>query len=77
MTIMNYFLNDKVFAIRRSDLQLDCIGCAYTELNQIKLHFVKQRGIWFTYKQICIISYLKENDPNKMIEFYQALLNSL
>ena len=71
------FLNDKVFAIRRSDLQLDCIGCIHgIKPNRLTLRKTTGSMVHLQTGQYHILFKRKRSKQNDR-EFYQALLNSL
>ena len=71
------FLNDKVFAIRRSDLQLDCIGCIHgIKPNRLTLRKTTGSMVHLQTEQYHILFKRKRSKQNDR-EFYQALLNSL
>ena len=71
------FLNDKVFAIRRSDLQLDCSGCIYgIKPNKVTLRKTNGNMVHLQTNLYHILFKRKRSKQNDR-EFYQALLNSL
>ena len=71
------FLNDKVFAIRRYDLQLDCIGCIHgIKPNRLTLRKTTGSMVHLQTEQYHILFKRKRSKQNDR-EFYQALLNSL